>query len=119
MILLLIQACLQGNVSYYCLNRGNGNGTTPNSCAEATQSDIDLLTSSMAACFKTAVSAGVNIAISPHLDDGLGLGNLHSNMCELNMKMLSENPPLREVHHEDLDGLFKKLSLCLTFLYLE
>ena len=28
----------------------------------------------MAACFKTAVSAGVNIAISPHLDDGLGLG---------------------------------------------
>lgn len=66
--------CLQGHVSYYCLNRGNGNGTTPNSCNEATQADIDLITSSMAACFKTAVNAGMDIAISPHLDDGLGLG---------------------------------------------
>lgn len=74
---LSIKICiLQGKVSHYCLNRGNGNGTTPNSCAEATQADIDLLTSSMAACFKTAVAAGVNIAISPHLDDGLGLGEL-------------------------------------------
>ena len=74
---LSIKICiLQGKISHYCLNRGNGNGTTPNSCAEATQADIDLLTSSMAACFKTAVAAGVNIAISPHLDDGLGLGEL-------------------------------------------
>jgi len=65
-------------VSHYCLDRVNGNGTgTPTNCPEATQAQMDTLTTSMAACFKTAVDAGLDIAISPHLDDGLGLGDFH------------------------------------------
>ena len=64
----------QSEVSYYCLNQTAGNGTTPSTCEEATEAEIDLLTSSMAACFRTAVDAGMDLALSPHLDDGLGLG---------------------------------------------
>ena len=64
----------QSEVSYYCLTQTAGNGTTPSICEEATQAEIDLLTSSMAACFRTAVDAGMDLALSPHLDDGLGLG---------------------------------------------
>ena len=65
---------LQGRVTYYCHDRTNGNGTTPTSCLEATQAQIDTFTSSMSACFRTIVDAGLNIALSPHLDDGLGYG---------------------------------------------
>lgn len=74
---------MQSNVTYYCLNRTNGNGTTPTNCAEATQAEVDQLTSSMAACFKTATAAGMNIAVSPHLDDGLGLGERLQMQAEL------------------------------------
>lgn len=71
----------QGRVSSYCLDRVNGNGTgTPTNCPEASQAQISTLTSSMAACFKTAVDAGLDIAISPHLDDGLGLGGWRNGL---------------------------------------
>lgn len=75
-------SCVQGSVSYYCLDRTAGNGSTPNSCSEPTSAQIAELTSSMAACFKSATDAGFDIAISPHLDDGLGFGKLPSAAVE-------------------------------------
>lgn len=74
---------LQGKVSYYCLSRQNGNGTTPTTCSEPTQGEIDTFVSSMATCFKDVVNAGLDIAISPHLDDGLGYGD-HLSLSNTN-----------------------------------
>ena len=69
---------VQGNVSYYCVNRqAVSGGQTPDDCPEVTASDIQALTSAMTSCFQAAVSKGMDIAITPHLDDGLGLGISH------------------------------------------
>ena len=67
---------LQGKVTYFCINQTAGNATIPELCEEPTQDDINLFTSSMAACFQSAVDAGLGISISPHLDDGFGLGEI-------------------------------------------
>ena len=63
----------QLNVSYYCYTRTTGGGcNSPSCCSPATQDELATFRSSMQTCFQAAIDAGLNIAISPHLDDGLG-----------------------------------------------
>ena len=60
----------QGNVTYYCLDRANGG-----QCPAPTDAQIASFQSGMQACFRRAVDVGfTTLAVAPHLDDGLGLG---------------------------------------------
>lgn len=75
---LTSESCvLQQNVTYYCTERVTANGgPTPDTCSPVTASDISNFQTGMQACFQAAVNRGLSIAITPHLDDGLGLGEL-------------------------------------------
>ena len=65
---------VQGNVTYYCLDRSNGG-----QCPAPTDAQIAAFQSGMQACFRRAVDVGfTTLAVAPHLDDGLGLGK-HSS----------------------------------------
>ena len=73
---------LQGNVTYYCVNRQSvSGGPTPDDCPEVTAEDIQDFTTAMGSCFKAAIDSGMDIALSPHLDDGLGLGGRALELC--------------------------------------
>ena len=43
-------------------------------CPPATREDIQRFQAAMTVCFRRAVDAGLSIAVSPRLDDGLGIG---------------------------------------------
>ena len=43
-------------------------------CPPATREDIERFQSAMTVCFGRAVDAGLSIAVSPRLDDGLNIG---------------------------------------------
>lgn len=45
------------------------------SCPEATEAEQMAFRDAMAKCFALAVSHGLSIAVTPHVDDGLGLGD--------------------------------------------
>ena len=61
---------VQGNVTYYCINRQSGG-----QCPQPTAAQIAAFQSGMQACFRRAVDVGfTTLAVAPHLDDGLGLG---------------------------------------------
>ena len=73
------------NVSYFCYTRYSGNCGSPTCCDPATSEQMQTYQSSMQTCMQAAVSAGLNIAISPHLDDGLGeapLKQWRSGICK-------------------------------------
>ena len=61
---------VQGNVTYYCIDRQSGG-----QCPQPTAAQIAAFQSGMQACFRRAVDVGfTTLAVAPHLDDGLGLG---------------------------------------------
>ena len=61
---------MQGNVTYYCIDRQSGG-----QCPQPTAAQIAAFQSGMQACFRRAVDVGfTTLAVAPHLDDGLGLG---------------------------------------------
>ena len=61
---------VQGNVTYYCIDRQSGG-----QCPQLTAAQIAAFQSGMQACFRRAVDVGfTTLAVAPHLDDGLGLG---------------------------------------------
>lgn len=61
-------------MTYYCLNRADGG-----QCPPPTAAQIASFQSGMQACFRRAVDVGfTTLAVAPHLDDGLGLGE-HTN----------------------------------------
>lgn len=65
---------VQGNVTYYCLDRSDGG-----QCPPPTAAQIAAFQSGMQACFRRAVDIGfTTLAVAPHLDDGLGLGERNS-----------------------------------------
>ncbi len=43
-------------------------------CPPATRKDIQRFQTALTVCFGRAVDAGLSIAVSPRLDDGLGIG---------------------------------------------
>ena len=72
---------LQSNVSYYCYTRTYGGDCgSPTCCSPATAEETQTFQSSMAQCIGAAVSAGLNVAFSPHLDDGLGYGGWRNGL---------------------------------------
>ncbi|KAK9785590.1 hypothetical protein WJX73_003263 [Symbiochloris irregularis] len=69
------------NVTYYCTDRVTANGgPTPDTCNPVSASDIATFQAGMQACFQAAVNQGLSIAITPHLDDGLGLGGWRNGL---------------------------------------
>ena len=75
---------LQGNVTYYCLNRADGG-----QCPAPTDAQIASFQSGMQACFRRAVDVGfTTLAVAPHLDDGLGLGGCKNLLAALQTKLL-------------------------------
>ena len=65
---------VQGNVTYYCIDRQSGG-----QCPHPTAAQIAAFQSGMQACFRRAVDVGfTTLAVAPHLDDGLGLGESSS-----------------------------------------
>jgi len=73
-------------VSYYCYDRHQRDQDAPpdpndrTTCTPADLGGVDILRAGMAACFKHAVSKGLDIWLAPHLDDGLGLGGWRNGL---------------------------------------
>ena len=73
-------------VSYFCYDRHQRDQDLPpdpndkTSCTPADLGGVDILRAGMAACFRHAVSKGLDIWIAPHLDDGLGLGGWRNGL---------------------------------------
>ena len=68
-------------MSYFCYERTYGGDCgSPSCCSPATTEEMQNFQSSMAQCIGAAVSAGLNVAVSPHLDDGLGYGGWRNGL---------------------------------------
>ena len=62
-------------MTYFCYTRTlGGNCGTPTCCTPATWPEVAVFRAAMTTCLAAAVDAGLGIAVTPHLDDGLGLG---------------------------------------------
>eukprot|EP00884_Botryococcus_braunii_P004939 jgi/Botrbrau1/14446/Bobra.0014s0091.1 len=67
-----------GQVTYWCYTRSFP--TMQATCPEATEADRVAFRNAMAKCFNLAVSHGLSIAVTPHVDDGLGLGGWRNGL---------------------------------------
>ncbi len=84
-------------------------------CPPATREDIERFQAAMTICFGRAVDAGLSIAVSPRLDDGLGIGGwrngglliavTHRPGCQLLQTLRCGGRIVRRVWSADPAGL--------------
>ena len=65
----------------------------PQICPPATAKDVATFKEAMGVCFKRAVDAKLSIALSPRLDDGLGLGGWRNGARSFGCRVLASLVP--------------------------
>ena len=91
---MFIEDCshLQPTVSHFCLNATSGFAT----CEETTGAQIIAYAEGLARCFKTAVDAGLDIAVDPHLIGEKGILDL-GTQC-LYMRVALQSHVIKSTH---------------------